>query len=139
MEGRRLRVSCSRERASSRLLSPGHVRATSGHANANTISFRGHSSIETTDFSLELVVSLESSSVRWSYYIIILNNELLHQRTHHKRRGIHQLIFLAYFDKQRCLLHRISRLLMILRRRYQVFNAIDWILLRIGDPHHYSA
>lgn len=58
-EGRKLRVSCSRERASSRLLSPGHVRATSGRANANTISFRGHSSIETMDFSLALVISLE--------------------------------------------------------------------------------
>lgn len=61
-------MNCSRERASSRLLSPGHVRATSGRANANTISFRGHSNIETTDFSLELVISQESSFTRRLHY-----------------------------------------------------------------------
>jgi len=54
--------------ASSRLLSPGHVRATSGRANANTISFREHSNIETTDFSLELVISQDPSFTRCLHY-----------------------------------------------------------------------
>lgn len=90
MEGRKLRVSCSRERASSRLLSPGHVRATSGRANANTISFRGHSSIKTTEFRLKLMISLESSfaRLRLLHYIVILNNEML--GTAHNERNREQ-------------------------------------------------